>query len=112
MELEHGVKPVQEPAKLGQLVAFRLISCVVEQSSQPASEVGDLDVTAAHRGGAVGAAEDAGEHRVQLSVLGLFVGQDVLGKPPVHASGKFEGAGVRDRADGIGCGSYLIELGT
>jgi hypothetical protein len=68
-------------------------------------------VASAHGAGTVGATEDASQHRVQLGVLGLFVGQDVLGKPPVDVAGKVQGAAVREGADGIGRGSYVIEFG-
>ena len=59
---------------------------VVEDAPESTDEVRDLDVGAAHRRGRVVAAEDAGEHRVQVVVLGLLVRVELLDQEALHVA--------------------------
>ena len=56
----------------------------VQHPPQPADQVSDLDVSPAYGAGRVGTTHDAGDHRVQLGVLDLFVGSDLVLEETVH----------------------------
>ena len=62
----------------------------------------DLDVGAAHRRGGVVAAEDAGEDRVQIVVLGLFVWVELLDQEPLDISQPGDRLGGTARVEVVG----------
>ena len=85
---------------------------VVEKPAEAADEVRDLDVGAAHGAGRVVAAEDAGEYRVQLGVLGFFVRVELFDQKPVDVADHGEGTVGGNDADGVGGGADGVEVGS
>jgi hypothetical protein len=87
VEDEHGVEPVEGAAELEEVLVVRGLGVdLVEEGADALRQVGDLGVAAAHGGGGVGAAEDAGEDRVEDAVFGSFVWCDVANEEPVDVA--------------------------
>ena len=95
MELQDGVKPVEDASELDEigLVRFDRVDLVEEGPESP-DQVSDLGMGPAHGGQGVAAAEHPGQRRIQGLVLGLLVGEHFVDEEPVHV------ADLRDRGAG------------
>ena len=101
---EDGMEPVEQAVQVGEVrLVGRARADVVEKLAETPDLVGDLGVSAAHRGGDVAAAEQPVQGRVQFMFLGLLVRPDLLGQQLVrvadlvHRFGWRGGSRVRPR---------------
>ena len=80
VQLQEGVEPIQTREQVIDLVGLYSVARLGERDmrADPIGQSLDFGVGPAHGGGGFTATERAGQRRVELCLLGTFVGQDPL----------------------------------